>query len=367
MKIKAFIFNLSKGGAQGIFVNVVNHLFDSKKEIEVVTQNLNDAVYLDDLNPLIKVTNLNLNNPKKMIIDVFKYVKNNDFDCALVFSQEIAVYLYLAKTLLHKKFIIVGRCLNTISKEYTLADSRFRKYVTHSFIKIFYHRIDYVIAQSEGMANDLIRNYSFRSENVFVINNPMAPKFEKKSFEKKLEVNKKNYLLYVGRLESQKGLDLLIKAFKKINNYEIELLLIGDGSQKENLILLTNKLNIEHRVKFIPFTKNIIPYYEAARATVLSSYYEGFPNVLVESIACGTPVVSFDSPSGPSDIIIDNVNGYLVEYLNVDALSKAMQKVILQKWDPLIIKKTAERYKNERIMYFYDKMFNIIESKGRIM
>lgn len=366
MKIKAFIFNLSKGGAQGIFVNVVNHLFHSGKDIEVVSQHLRDAVYLEDLDSNINVVNLEVTSQKAVFSAVMNYVRESDFDCAFVFGQELAVYLYLAKKLLRKKYMIVGRCLNTISKEYSLADGWFRKYVTHTFVKLFYHRIDYLVAQSDGMAKDLVDNYSFQKEKICVINNPMSPRFEAQCIDGRHEVHRQNYLLYVGRLESQKGLDLLLEAFRKLADQSVELYLVGEGKLKEQLEALAKELGVEERVRFLPYTRDIIPYYVNAKATVLSSYYEGFPNVLVESIACGTPVVSFDTPSGPSDIIIEGENGFLVDYLNVEALRDGLQKVFSREWDSMEIKKTALRYQNSRIMKAYQDFFIRIENEGTL-
>ena len=77
------------------------------------------------------------------------------------------------------------------------------------------------------------------------------------------------------------------------------------------------------------FQKNIIPYYLYAKATILTSFYEGYPNVLIESIALGTPVVSFDCKSGPSEIIQNNKNGYLVRYLDVEDLKDKISQILI--------------------------------------
>lgn len=108
-----------------------------------------------------------------------------------------------------------------------------------------------------------------------------------------------------------------------------------------------------NRVKFLGHKSNIEEYYTKARCTLLSSLYEGFPNVLVESIACGTPVVSYNCPNGPSEIIIDGVNGYLVDYLDIEDLYKKINKTLDEELDINLIKKSAERYYPEKIAKKY--------------
>ena len=356
-RIGAFIFNLSKGGAQGVFVTVVNYLKQQGFEIEAITQNLDDSVYKDDLDEDIRIVNLQVASAKKLLPHLKNYIEQNSLDYAIAFSPEIAVNLYLARRWSKKNFVIYGRCINTLSYEYRYTKAFFRKYITNTLLKFFYHKIDFVIAQSNGMAEDLCKHYHFRWEQIKVIHNALGKKFEKELEKVDSPDQKENMILYSGRLEKQKGLEMLLDAFSQLKDRTVSLFLVGDGSEKAFLQQYAQKLGIGERTVFVGYTKNIEEYYRSAKLTVLSSYFEGFPNVLVESIACGTPVVAFDLPSGPGEIIIEGQNGYLVEYLNVEALAHAMDLALQTEWSMAEIKKTAQRFRSSIIMQRYLELF----------
>lgn len=357
-KITAFIFDLSQGGAQGVFVTVMNHFSKMGYPIEVVVQNLDSEIHVKNLEKQIKVVSLNAKSAKEALPKLIKYVKHNDITCAFVFGPELAVNLYLAKVINKKSFPIVGRCINTLSVEMKHTSSLFRKCVTNNLIKLFFNKLNLVIAQSKGMAEDLINNYHFNENKVKVINNALSTKYENELSNTNL-VSKSDYILFSGRLENQKGLFMLFDAFSRVKD-GISLMLIGEGSLKEELVNYAEKLGISERVKFIGFVSDAQNYYREAKCVVLSSYFEGFPNVLIESIACGTPVVSFDCPSGPNEIIVDGVNGYLVKYCDTDDLSNALTKAIATDWDYCKITETAFRYKSSEILSQYENIINLV-------
>lgn len=117
------------------------------------------------------------------------------------------------------------------------------------------------------------------------------------------------YYITIGRLSYQKAFDHLIKAFsvvnKKVNNSH--LIIIGNGKLKDELHKLIKKLDLYGKVELIGGKNNPYKYIAKANAYVLSSYTEGFPNALVESMCIGVPVISVDCKSGPSEILFDNI------------------------------------------------------------
>lgn len=352
MKICGFMSDLSKGGAQGVFVTVMNYFATHGYQVEIVVQNLYDPIHQKQLCDEISVVSLDCISAKKALGKLVKYVLENDFDIAWAFTPELAINVLFAKIITRKQYSLFARSINTLSVELKRTDSKYRKFVTGTLLRLFYKRMDAIVAQSQGMKEDLIRNFGVPREKVFTINNALSDVFEKEIYGETFKERKK-VILYVGRLEPQKGINLLIEAFQGMQNKATELLIIGDGSLKSNLRQIVCRSKLEDRVKFVDYTENIIDYYKTALCVAMTSYFEGFPNVLIEANACGTPVVSFDLPSGPKEIILEDCNGILVEYMNVSSFSKALDKAVSIEWDYERIKESAKRYTKDKVLGKY--------------
>ena len=137
-------------------------------------------------------------------------------------------------------------------------------------------------------------------------------------------------LVAMGRLARQKGFDILIDAFATLAdrhpNWRLDI--FGEGPLQETLRLQIVRLGLEERIHLPGWTDDRLAEFSRADLFVLSSRYEGFPNVLLDAMACGLPAVSFDCPSGPAEIIRNNVDGLLVESENVNALADALNQLM---------------------------------------
>jgi glycosyltransferase involved in cell wall biosynthesis len=142
------------------------------------------------------------------------------------------------------------------------------------------------------------------------------------------------FVIYFGRIDNiSKNLKLLLEAYKnsKLPSQGIKLLLLGSGPDSDELKDYANELEISNHVVFKNQLKNPFPLVKKAIFTILTSHFEGFPLVLLESLSLGTPVISVDSKSGPDEIINSGFNGLLVENYNVKVLSEAMNSFIFDK------------------------------------
>jgi glycosyltransferase involved in cell wall biosynthesis len=130
----------------------------------------------------------------------------------------------------------------------------------------------------------------------------------------------------VGSLTEQKGLDYLLDAYSKVSNIKPEwhLTILGEGHLRNALIKQAAELGISEKVHMPGRIKNPYSVLKNADIYVMSSRFEGFPVALCEAMGVGLPCISFDCPTGPADIIVNNINGILVEYLNVDLLAQSM-------------------------------------------
>lgn len=139
-----------------------------------------------------------------------------------------------------------------------------------------------------------------------------------------------SWCIGIGRLVRQKGFDLLIDAFSallRMGSKNWRLVILGEGEQRDALEKQIEDLGLSGQVLIPGEVKNPADYLDQADLFVMSSRYEGFPNVLLEALACRLPVVATDCPSGPGEIIQQNYNGILVEADSTAALTEAMQRL----------------------------------------
>lgn len=171
-------------------------------------------------------------------------------------------------------------------------------------------------------------------------------------------------IIAVGRLEQQKRFDLLINSFAQLKDLypNWQLNIFGEGQLRSELEFLCEKLNLCDRVFLPGRVKNIHNKMRQSDLFVLSSSYEGFGMVIVEAMACGLPVISTDCPSGPSEIITNNVDGILVPNENAKKLVKAMDYLMS---NPLERKKLGEnalkiteRFGLEKVMAMWRNLLN---------
>lgn len=134
------------------------------------------------------------------------------------------------------------------------------------------------------------------------------------------------FVLYVGRLIPSKDVATLMAAFTRAAIPNTRLVIAGDGPEKDGLTQLANTLGHAPNVVFTGHVANPWPYYRAASVLVLPSRHESFGNVLVEALACGTPVIAADCPVGPRDILQQGMYGTLVPMGDVQALAAALEK-----------------------------------------
>lgn len=219
--------------------------------------------------------------------------------------------------------------------------------------KIFYKRIDQVVTLTR---NDKVQFDKFHS-NVMVIPNfspfPVA----------KTRNNDSKEIVTIGRLTDQKNYIHLLKAWKEIYNLipDWKLNIYGEG---EHLQLLTDyiKQNSLQNVLLKGVTSNIQKVYEQSAFFVMSSKYEGLPMVLIEAQSFGLPIVSYNCPYGPSDVISSNENGLLVEDQNVQKLADAILKLasspdLLQKFSQNSLLNAANYQPEQILQMWIDKVF----------
>ncbi len=189
-----------------------------------------------------------------------------------------------------------------------------------------------IIAVSNGIKEIIVSDYKLDAPRIAVIPNPVdIASVAKRSKKEPSVVLPGNYLLHVGRLNvNQKAHDALLNAFEKLHSFhpDLKLIIVGKGPDKEQIEAMVKNLDFADSVILAGWQDNVYPFMARAKALVLCSRYEGWPNVLVEAMACGCPVVATDCPTGPREILGDSKYGLLVPVDDPEALAHSVEKLL---------------------------------------
>ena len=157
----------------------------------------------------------------------------------------------------------------------------------------------------------------------------------------------RQYLLFIGNLKDTKGVVELMESFAQVskNHKDLVLIVVGSGPMAEKLREMRNSLKIANRVKFVGTLDHhtMTPLIQSAKAVCLPSYAEGVPNVLLEAMACGTPVVS-TNVGGIPEVVHEGINGFLAPAKDSKAFAVAIEKTLKHQWCPIKINETSKKF-----------------------
>lgn len=308
MKICLAISTLSSGGAERNACLLANYLAKDNSVSFLIFQKSKKCFYKLDKN--IKINNLNLLSGNKniffkifnfikRIIAIVQFLKKNKTDAIISFLETMNV------TILISSIFVKGIKIKIISDRNNPQKSE--RPITILFFKFLFYRLaDHLVLQTKAIS----KNYKFfENSKIKIIQNFITENIKVK---KKYSLSKKVKIISVGRLEDQKGYDVLLLSLKYLKNkINFNCHIFGVGSHKRKILNTINKLDLSKNIKLKGVSKNILNLYHKYDIYVLSSKFEGYPNTLVEAISAKIVPISSDCDYGPLEIISNNKTGLI--------------------------------------------------------
>lgn len=316
-----------------MFARLATRFAELGHDVDLVIMTAASREYIDDLSGAVRVVDLNAPRLWTSLPAFRRYVRAERPDAVLAAMP-------LANGIAAWAGILPGWRPRIVLTEHNAVSLAFGDLETPRYrplmwaIRASYRFADSIVGVSKGVAERLLSVPGVRPERVHVIYNPCwTPDIVTHAAEAAdhpwLGESGPPVILSAGRLEDQKDFATLIRAFARLRQgREARLIILGEGSLRGALEAQARQLGIEDSISLPGFVRNPFSFMSRAAVFVLSSRYEGFGNVLVEAMACGTPVVSTDCPSGPSEILEDGRFGPLVPAGDFAALAAAIEQQI---------------------------------------
>jgi len=335
-KIAFFLPDLRTGGAEKVFVQLANSLSDQGYSVDLLVSQ-NEGTLFSLVNSNVQILAFSQAKKTKLslllssLAGLYRYIKHNKPDT--VFSTITGANLVAALV----KVLLPKQSTKFILREASSVHNSGFAYRWLS--RMLYSQSDGVIAGSNGVMEDLVSYYRVSTTKTFLIRNPLDLTYITRLAEEKvvhpwLFNNDGSLLVSVGRLTAAKDFVTLIKAFKLVSDKRAsKLIIIGEGECREKLEEKVSELGLQKYVDFLGFQENPYPFVLRADLFVLSSQWEGFPNVILEALALGRNVVSTDCHAGPAEILSGIGGCNLVPVGDPEKLSNAILEKLNEKLD----------------------------------
>jgi len=332
-KVMFIIPHLGSGGAERVVANLCNGLADYERIVlifeNIIKHNV-DARIISINSPATQNLFKKLLNFPVRYLKIRKLKEEMKPDFVVSLLEPANLFNVLTK-ISNQKTVLSFRSNYTATLQ---EDPFFGEGITRSILKMFYKwafktiysNADLLVAVSKDVAGDLIKNYGINPNKVKIIHNPYPIDEIRESAKEPLgsyeEIFKHPVLITAGRLTKQKGQWYLLRVFKalKEKHKDLKLVILGEGELKDYLVKLSEELGLKtyvwdrdelsesFDVYFLGFQKNPFKLIARSKLFVFPSLWEGFPNALVEAMACGVCVVSSDCRSGPREILAPNTD-----------------------------------------------------------
>ena len=314
-KISFFSYDMRVGGAEKMILTLLPRFINAGYSVDLVLVKKAGA-FLNEIDPGVTIISLGKEHVSQSLIPLIRYFKKTKPDIFISSLTHLNTISILARIISRAKTktIITEHSSITINN----LQKGGKEVILVFLAKFLYPHADKTVVVSEGAAQNLIEALKINPNKVQKIYNPIDIDRIRILASETIDeswLNEKNapVLIAIGRLEQEKNFFFLLDVFQTlIKKRKARLLILGEGSEREALEQQIRAYGIQNDVKLPGIKTNPYPYIAAADILLCTSRYEGFNITLVESLACGTPVISIDCPYGPAEILENGKYGQLI-------------------------------------------------------
>lgn len=353
MKIGFMLTSFGIGGIEKVFLTLANEMCQKHDVSIVICKNSGELLELKDSR--IKVTDLGGIKLTKLFLPLVHTLKQQRFDVFVSGSDIVNIFVGCSKFLAPKKTKIILTQHNFFNTESVYIGN---KTITRFLMRFLYNKADQIIAVSNAVKEFCIKE--LKCKNAIEIQNPID--LEKVRILKDTQIDTKlpeKYLVFAGRLSVVKNIPLILRAMAILHErgIQIQLLILGSGSEEENLKELTKKLSIEDDVKYVGSVPNVFPYFVKGEMLLMSSTSEAFPVTIVEAFSLGIPVIS-TCTEGPIEIMGSLKTNYFVKsFSDEKEYADKIEQILKSQVDRDELINCAKQYAVQNIARRYIEVF----------
>lgn len=363
-RLVIYLPTLDSGGAEKLHLNLAPEFNAMGYEVSFLLHRATGSL-LPLVPEGIPIFSMDCGRTLAGLLPLARFLKREQPDILLANLGHNNILALWAKAISNAPTRIVTSFHNTLSGE-AGEHANWKNKILPTLCRLFLKRSDGVVAVSNGVADDLAQIARLPRSRIEAIYNPVVfADFDARMSEEPphpwFSDSGPPILLAVGRLNRQKDFATLLNAFARLReSMSARLIILGEGELKAELETQAAALGVAEAVSLPGFVANPLPFMRKAAGLVMSSRYEGFGNVLVEALACGTPVASTDCPHGPSEILQGGRYGPLTPVGDAEALTAAMRLLLQSPLPAETLRARGREFTVTRAAQAYDHLFRRI-------
>ena len=321
-----------EGGVERMVLNLVEGFAELGRSVDLLSIR-SDSAHLEALPEAVRHVDLKVRHSGTALAPLLRYLRQERPAAVLAAKDRAIRVAAVARRLGSPQTRLVGR-LGTNLTAALAGRGALTRGLRLAPMRLIYRLVDHVVAVSEGVAEDTLKVTGLPTERVSVIRNPVVTQRLRQLASEPLDhpwlaPNQPPMVLGAGRLTDQKDFATLLRAFARLRAARpARLVILGEGRLRARLQSLAAELGIADDLALPGFTRNPYAWMSRASVFVLSSAWEGSPNVLTEAMALGTPVAATDCPSGPREILAGGRYGALVPVSDWEGLAVGMVRAL---------------------------------------